>query len=216
MPLCPHSCSLHYGSYWADAGYHVPILCYLAPLSLCLVRSSLPASLIFTTCSFCLSLSLMLMASGTLSLQACSYSTFFSVICCSWPPKAPFSSCGELSINKKSRTVAEHLSVTARLVISIFGFFVVYARVGHLFYIFCRSFDRLSGIFPVFLGVFLYVYSSCRQSYPTFHSSIFHSQKQASQAYFLCITLSSSLVSSKNPLVKLPESPNYHNQTHSL
>ncbi len=117
---------------------------------------------------------------------------------------------------QKSRTVAEHLSVTARLVISIFGFFVVYARVDHLFYIFCRSFDRLLGIFPVFLGVFLYVYSSCRQSYPTFHSSIFHSQKQASQAYFLCITLSSSLVSSKNPLVKLPESPNYHNQTHSL
>lgn len=71
----PHSCSLHYGSYRADAGYHLPILCYLAPLSLCLVRSSLPASLIFTACSFCLSLSLMLMVSGTLFPQACSYST---------------------------------------------------------------------------------------------------------------------------------------------
>lgn len=69
------ACSLHYGSYRADAGYHLPILCYLAPLSLCLVRSSLPASLIFTACSFCLSLSLMLMVSGTLFPQACSYST---------------------------------------------------------------------------------------------------------------------------------------------
>ena len=59
----------------------------------------------------------------------------------------------------KSRAVAERSSVTARLVVSIFGVFVGCASAGRLFYIFVGILAD-NRAFSVFLGVFLYIYSS--------------------------------------------------------